>query len=104
MIVMANRHMGVVHSNRNSLGRYRPGMIRKVLASEGYRKTVAPDETTCPSCTYAQLCRENGMIRPPEGYGDLHVDMPYCKRVLDGIASAQAVSGGKPEAREACVR
>ena len=58
MIVMANRHIGVVHSSRNSLGRYRPGMIRKVLASDGYRRTVAPDEATCPSCRYADYVRK----------------------------------------------
>ena len=93
MIVMANRHIGVVHSSRNSLGRYRPGMIRKVLASDGYRRTVAPDEATCPSCKYAQLCKENGMIRPSEGYRDLNADTPYCRRVLDRIASAQRCFG-----------
>jgi hypothetical protein len=103
MIVMANRHISVVHSSRNSLGRYGPGMIRKVLASEGYRKTVGPDQATCPSCRYVQLCKENGMVRPTEGNRDLHADTPYCRRVLDRIASAQAVLGGKPNGREACV-
>jgi MoaA/NifB/PqqE/SkfB family radical SAM enzyme len=103
MIVRANRHIGVAHSSRNSFGRYRPGMIRKVLASDGYRRTVAPDRATCPSCKYAQLCEENGMIRPSQGYGDLYVDMPYCRRVLDRIASAQAVLRGEPEGREAYV-
>jgi MoaA/NifB/PqqE/SkfB family radical SAM enzyme len=103
MIVMANRHIGVVHSNRNSFGRYRTGMIRKVLASDGYRKTVAPDKATCPSCKYAQLCKENGMIRPSQGYGDLCADTPYCRRVLDRIALAQPVLERKPKVREACV-
>jgi len=103
MIVMANRHIGVVHSNRNSLGTYRPGMIGKVLASDGYRRTVAPDENTCPSCKYAQLCKENGMVRPSEGYGDLYADTPYCRRVLDRIALVQAVLGGKPDGRDVCV-
>jgi MoaA/NifB/PqqE/SkfB family radical SAM enzyme len=103
MIVMANRHIGVVHSSRNSFGRYRPGMIRKVLASSGYRKTVAPDDAMCPSCKYAQLCKENEMIRPSEGYRDVNIDTPYCRRVLDKIASAQGVCGGKPERRGACV-
>jgi MoaA/NifB/PqqE/SkfB family radical SAM enzyme len=102
MIIMANRHIGVVHSNRISLGRYRPGMIRKVLASDTYRKTVGPDESTCPSCEYAQLCKENGMIRPPQGYGDLYADTPYCKRVLNRIVLSQPVLGGNPDGREAC--
>jgi MoaA/NifB/PqqE/SkfB family radical SAM enzyme len=95
MIVMANRDIGVVHSSRNSFGRYRPGMIRKVLSSGGYRRAVAPDQTMCPSCKYAQLCKKNGMIRPPQGYGDLFVDIPFCKRVLDRIASHQAALGGQ---------
>jgi len=103
MIVMANRHMSVVHSSRNSLGRYRPGMIRKVLASDGYRRTVAPDDATCPSCKYAQLCKENGMIRPSEGYRDLNVGTPYCRRVLDRIAFAQGVLRGKLDGQDACV-
>ena len=103
MIVMANRRIGVAHSNRNSLGRYRPGMIRKVLASDGYRRTVAPDQATCPSCKYARLCKENGMVRPSQGYGDLYAKTPYCRRVLDRIALAQPILGRKLAGREACV-
>ncbi len=91
IMVMANRHMSVVHSSRNSFGRYRPGMIRKVLSSDMYRRAVGPDQTTCPSCKYVQLCKENGMIRPPQGYGDVRVDTPYCRGVLDRSALAQAV-------------
>jgi hypothetical protein len=83
LIVMANRLIGVVHSKRISFGRYGSGMIRKVLASDKYRRTVAPDQATCPSCEYSQLCEENGMIRPSEGFGDFNIDTPYCKQVLD---------------------
>jgi MoaA/NifB/PqqE/SkfB family radical SAM enzyme len=100
LIVMANRHISVVHSNRGSFDRYRPGMIRKVLASDAYRKTVAPDETTCPSCKYAQLCRENGMIRPSEWFRAMRTDIPYCKRVLERIIRFQSVSRDNPEGRE----
>jgi len=100
MIIMANRHIGVVHSNRNSLGRYRPGMIRKVLTSNTYRKTVGPDESTCPLCKYFELCKENGIVRPSEAYRDLYFDTPYCRRVLDKIPSAQVFC--KPNEREAC--
>ncbi len=103
MIVMANRHIGVVHSSRNSFGRYRTGMIRKVLASDEYRRIVAPDQETCPSCIYAQLCKENGVIRPSQGYGNPYADTPYCRRVLDKVASTQAVMGRKPDERDACV-
>jgi len=91
MIIMANRQIGVVHSNRSSFGRYRTGMIGKVLTSNAYRRTVGPDEATCPSCKYAQVCKENGMVRPSEAYRDLYVDTPYCRRVLDKIPAAQGV-------------
>jgi len=101
MVVMANRHIGVVHSSRKSFGRYRPGMIRKVLASDSYRRAVGPDETKCPSCKYAHLCKENGIIRPSEGYRDYNIDAPYCRRVLDRIALVQQVSGGKAGGQEA---
>jgi len=97
MIIMANRHIGVVHSNRNSLGSYRPGMIRKVLTSNTYRKMVGPDESTCPLCRYARVCEENGMVRPSEAYRDLYFDTPYCRRVLDKIPSAQVFVSRKDE-------
>ncbi len=100
MIVMANRHIGVVHSSRNSLGRYRTGMIRKLLASDEYQRIVAPDQTTCPSCKYARLCKENGMIRPLQGYGVLCTDIPYCRQVLERIESIQAFIGSKPNGRD----
>ncbi len=102
MIIMANRHIGVVHSNRNSLGRYKPGVIQKVLASDVYRRMVGPDEATCPTCKYVKLCKENGMIRPPQGYGDPYADIPFCKRVLDTISFAETVLRRKPNEREAC--
>jgi MoaA/NifB/PqqE/SkfB family radical SAM enzyme len=103
LIIMANRHIGAVHSSRNSFGRYRPGMLRKVLASDGYRRTVAPDSVTCPSCKYVRLCKENGMIRPPKGYGDLYVDAPYCRKVLDSVPLVQPILGAKPDERGAGV-
>lgn len=103
MMVMANRNIGVVHSNRNSFGRYKTGMIRNVLDSDAYRRTVLPDQTTCPSCEYAKLCQENGMIRPPQGYGDLRAHTPYCCRVLHKVSSAQVFTGKKPSMRGACV-
>ncbi len=83
MIVMANRDICLSHSSRDSFGKYELGMIEKVLVSDGYRKAVAPDETTCPSCEYSELCMENGMVQPPERYWDKHFDMLYCQKVLD---------------------
>jgi MoaA/NifB/PqqE/SkfB family radical SAM enzyme len=104
MVIMANRHVGAVHSSRHSFGRYRPGMIRKALASDAYRRTVAPDEVTCPSCTYFSQCRVNGMVRPPQGYGDLHQDTPFCRRVLNSITSVQPVPRGSRMYERVCTK
>jgi MoaA/NifB/PqqE/SkfB family radical SAM enzyme len=101
MTIMSNRHIGVVHSNRNSFGRYRPGMIGKVLASDGYRRTVAPDQATCPSCRYVCLCRKSGIIRPSEGHRDLDIATPYCRRVLDLMALVQPNGRDNPGRQEA---
>jgi len=87
MLVFANRHIGVVHSSKKSFGSYKTGMLRNVLASDGYRRTVALDQETCPSCKYTKLCKENGMIRPSQGHGALHIDTPFCRRVLETIES-----------------
>jgi MoaA/NifB/PqqE/SkfB family radical SAM enzyme len=87
MIVLANRSICLSHSTRNSFGEYNPGMIQKVLASDVYRQAVAPDEKTCPTCKYVNLCKENGMIRPSEGYGDMANNGLYCKTVLDLVGS-----------------
>lgn len=91
MLIFASGHIGVAHSSRKSFGRYSPGMLRKVLASDKYRRTVASDHVTCPSCKYTKLCQENGMIRPMRGYGDLCTDTPYCRRVLETIEQTLAV-------------
>jgi len=87
LIVMANRHIALSHSTLNSYGKYEPGVIEKVLSSNEYRAAVAPDETICPSCGYAGLCEENGMLRPSEWYRDMHPEIPFCKRVLDKASS-----------------
>jgi MoaA/NifB/PqqE/SkfB family radical SAM enzyme len=86
-VVRANRSLSASHSSQDRFGRYRPGMIHKVLASDAYRKAVAPDETICPSCEHFELCRENGMVRPSEGSRRMHTDLPYCVRVLERAAS-----------------
>jgi MoaA/NifB/PqqE/SkfB family radical SAM enzyme len=87
LVVMANRNIGVVHSKRDSFGRYRAGMIQKVLTSEAYRRAVGPDDMVCPSCKYFELCRENGMDQPSDYEGDMRFDLPYCMKVLDRAVS-----------------
>jgi len=85
MIVMANLDICLSHSSRDSFGKYELGMIGKVQDSEQYRKAVATDGITCPSCKYSKLCMGNGMIRPSEWYWDIHSDVLYCQKVLDSI-------------------
>ena len=86
MFVMANRDICLSHSSTYSFGKYKSGMIGKVLASGGYLRAVAPDETTCHSCRYFELCRENGMIRPSEWCRDSQSDVLYCQKVLDSVS------------------
>lgn len=86
MVIRANRDITLSHSTRDSTGRYEPGMISSVLASDTYRKAVAPDETTCPACGFSDLCRQNGMVRPSGWFMDMHPEIPYCKRVLKRAA------------------
>ena len=87
MIVMANRNIGPSHSSQDNFGKYAPGMIQKVLASDVYRMAVAPDETICPSCKYIETCRGNGLLRPSEYEWNIHRGVPYCKMVLDRAVS-----------------
>ena len=87
LIVMADRNIALSHSTFNNFGKYESGMIEKVLASNEYRIAVAPDEISCPICSYYRLCKENDMDRPSEWYRDMYPEVPYCKRVLDKASS-----------------
>lgn len=85
LIVMANENIRLSHSSRDSLCKYAPGKIQKVLSSDDYRRAVAPDQSDCPRCKYIAPCKENGMLRPLPRHMDTHPDASYCKRVLDKI-------------------
>ncbi len=87
LIVLADRNVCLSHSKRTGFGKFKAGMIEKVLISDGYQKAVKPDETTCPACSYSDLCAESGMVRPSESYRDSCREIPYCKRVLDIAAT-----------------
>lgn len=84
IIVMANRKMGLSHFNLTCFGEYAPGMIMDVLASDAYKKLVLPNESTCQSCKFQQICLENDMLRPSQPYGKGYREEPYCRRVLNG--------------------
>jgi hypothetical protein len=92
LMIRANRDMTFAHSTRQHFGKYAPGMIGKVLASDGYRAAVASDDTLCPTCRFLDPCRKAGMMRPAIGTRDMGSGVPYCQRVLAGIAPACAPS------------
>jgi MoaA/NifB/PqqE/SkfB family radical SAM enzyme len=87
MIIMANRDICLSHSSKDSFGKYELGMIENVLVSDKYRNAVAPDEKTCPSCKYSELCSENGMVRPSEGCWGTQSDVLYCQKVLGSVVT-----------------
>jgi len=86
LMIRANGDMTFSHSAGDRTATYRPGMIYRVLSSDAYGKFTAPDETTCPSCGFAELCRENGMVRPTGRDMGPHAETPYCIRVLERAA------------------
>lgn len=86
MIIMANRDIRLSHSSDYIFAKYKSGMIEKVLTSDEYKRAVSPDEATCPSCEYKELCRENGVVRPSESFTKMRSEVPYCRQVLDRIA------------------
>jgi MoaA/NifB/PqqE/SkfB family radical SAM enzyme len=88
IIIMANRTIGLSHFNRTFFGRYAPGMIKKVLTSNAYEKSVLADESTCPSCNFQQTCLENGMRQPSQSYGKGDRKEPYCRSVLNRTINA----------------
>lgn len=85
MIVRANRNISPSHSSRDNFGKYAPGMIQNVLASEAYRKSTDPDRTICFSCKYIDRCRENGLLQPSEYEWKIKTVEPYCRLVLNRI-------------------
>jgi len=91
IFVMANRNISISHSCKNSLGKYKSGIIGRILASKAYQAEVAPDKQTCPACRFENVCRENGMLRPSEYFRDKNPDVPYCQRVLQNVAVCAAV-------------
>ena len=84
--VTASRRMTLSHACREHFGVYAPGSIRNVLDSDGYRQSVAPDETTCPSCRYMRTCRENAMVQPCDAWAEGAGAAPFCRQVLAKIA------------------
>ena len=82
IFVLASGDIALTHSHRIGFCRYESGIIKRILASESYRKAVGPDSATCPTCEYVELCRECGMIRPSEPNVDMYPDVPYCQRVI----------------------
>lgn len=85
LMITANGEIRMVHSDGTVLGRYSPGMLSKTHQSDRYQQTIRPDQSICPDCGHSEICAQNGMDRPAPAHFDLHVDSPYCQRVLDQL-------------------
>ncbi len=92
IMVRANRDISLCHSTPYSFGKYQSGLLEDTLVSKPYQKAVAPDFTTCPSCSYLVECVPRGMVRPLEGMWGTHPERLYCKEVLRTVM-AQMVPG-----------
>ena len=90
LIVRANRDVTRAHSTWDKFGQYVPGMIAEVLADDGFREAMAPDEVICPTCRHVDRCRRNGMLRPSSKVLDMQPDIPYCQKVLSRIVCRSA--------------
>jgi hypothetical protein len=80
---MADGCMTLSHSGRQSLGMYRPGMIREVMESGLYEGATGADDEACGDCRHMKSCRACGMTRPSERCRDMEEGRPYCVRVMD---------------------
>lgn len=101
MIIMANRDIRLAHSDRRSFARYNCGILEKMLESEAYRNAVAPDDITCISCNYYELCRVNGILRPSAPLSIGRSSVPFCRHLLDGItARFRGPQGGGEQVHE----
>ena len=85
LIIMANGFISPSHFSGTFFSKYESGMIKKVLASNEYRKAVSQNDTICPYCGYNQICKENDMFQPSESNSKLHQNNFFCKRVLNTI-------------------
>ena len=87
LVIMANKEITFTHSTRKSLEFYSKGKLEEILYSDEYNDEIQADDVLCPACRHHELCRKNHMIRPSEAYRDMHPEVPFCKRVLDGLDS-----------------
>lgn len=85
LVILADGEMTLAHSTRAALGRYRKGMVERVITSPHYIESVAEDRVTCPACPFFDTCREAGMLRPSEWFrqADDAGPVPFCRRVLE---------------------
>lgn len=87
VIVLANGEVALSHSERRSIGKYKPGMVEETLVSQKYSEKTEPDKIYCPGCRHYKLCIVSGMIRPSEWFRDMNPEEYYCERVLDVAAA-----------------
>ncbi len=87
LMITADLRITLAHSTPNNFGTYKPGILPRIIRSNGYRCAVAQDRLICRKCVYSRLCRIGGMVRPSEWYRDMFPQVPYCWRVLEKASS-----------------
>ena len=87
LMVMADRSLSVSHTSDAYCGQYGSASIENVLSYDPYRQAVAPDKLICPACQYAQICHDNGLLRPVDGHALGPIDSHFCKAVLDLVST-----------------
>ncbi len=87
LMITAERRITLAHSTTDHFGIYKPGILAKIISSNGYSCAVSQDRVICRNCVYSRVCRKEGMLRPSEWYRDMFPQVPYCKRVLAKASS-----------------
>jgi MoaA/NifB/PqqE/SkfB family radical SAM enzyme len=87
IVILADKNMVLSHSDKNSFGKYKPGILPEILSSKKYKNAVAEDDIICPSCKHNNICKKFKMFKPTEDNRDLNHKTPYCVRVIDATLS-----------------
>jgi len=87
LMITADQHITLAHTTTDHFGVYKPGILPKIISSDGYSSAVSQDRIICKNCVYSGLCGNYGMLRPSEWYRDMFPQVPYCQRVLAKASS-----------------
>ncbi len=79
--IQANGAITGAHSNRTTIGAYRPGVLQELAQQDSAWTKLDQPDPACLQCRFHQYCREAQMMRPSEPHRDYHEETPFCVRV-----------------------